>query len=178
MRRAAAILGFVLLASSCGSRGDIVPTVKDVDANLARARAVAVPLYYAGRSFAGLPLTHVELEGPGRAFFVYGTCVIPAGQTEGGCAPPVQIQLFPFDPGQWRRAVACHRRRSLLGVPTARHDGLVLFTGRTVVKIYARSHAEDRRVALTLRRVGDDKPLRRLPPPTAPVRELQARVCR
>jgi hypothetical protein len=71
----------------------------------------------------------------------------------------------------------CHRRPTLLGVPTVRHDGLVLFTEGQVVKIYARSAAEDRRVALALRRVSDNKPAPRLPAPDPRVSELQAEVC-
>lgn len=113
-------------------------------------------LYYAGRSFAELALTHAESEGGGRALFVYGSCEIDdpdgiLGPEGGSCSPPVQIQVFPFDPDQWRLAAGCFRRPPLRGVPTVRHDGLVLFTARTVVKIYARGPAEDRRVAQALR---------------------------
>jgi hypothetical protein len=124
------------------------------------------------------PLIDIEVDEQGRAFFAYGTCVIPAGQ-EGGCSVPVQIQNFPFQPRLWRLAVGCHRRPELLHVPTVRHDGLVLFTRRAVVKIYARSPAEDKRVALSLRDVRTpDTVLRRLPPPSRSVRRLQASVCR
>ena len=53
-----------------------------------------------------LPVYLLILSGTvefGRAFFAYGTCVIEAGQ-EGGCAVPIQIQIFPFEPSLWRRA--------------------------------------------------------------------------
>jgi hypothetical protein len=109
--------------------------------------------------------------------FAYGTCVIPRGQ-EGGCAVPVQIQNLPFEPGNWRRAVGCHRLPSLRGVVTVRHDGLVLFTRRSVVKIYARDAAEDRQVALSLREVRrPEQPLRPLPAPTPDVSKLVRSVC-
>jgi len=170
-------LVFAAFSSGCDRGSDItVPRGEAVEENLARARASPRPLYYAGRSFSGLALTQVDVRGH-TAYFAYGTCVIPA-RTEGGCAVPVQIQMFPFNASQWRRAAGCERRPSLLGVPAARHDGLVLFTGRTVVKIYARSPAEDRRVALSLRRVSDDKPVERLPRPERSVDDLQLRACR
>jgi hypothetical protein len=166
------------LASGCGSRGSVtVPHGEDVDDGLASARAARVHVYYAGRSLAGLPLTGVDVEGPDRVLIVYGTCRI-ALPADGGCAPPIQIQHFPFKPADWRLAINCHRRPSLLGVPTVRHDGLVLFTEGQVVKIYARSPAEDRRVARALRRVSDDTPVRHLPAPDPRVAELQADVCR
>jgi hypothetical protein len=173
------ILPLLVLLTGCLRHGDItVPRGKDVDGGLARARASPVPLYFAGRRFAGLPLTDVEVGRQGRALFAYGTCVIPAGQ-EGGCSVPVQIQIFPFDPKAWSLAVGCHRRPELLGVPTVRHDGLVLFTRRTVVKIYARNPAEDRRVALGLRDVRKPRRvLRRLPPPVPSIERAQASVCR
>ena len=172
-------LPLLVLATGCLRHGDItVPHGKNVGEGLARARAAPFRIYFAGSRFAGLPLTDVEVESGRRAFFAYGTCVIEAGQG-GGCAAPIQIQVFPFEPSLWRRAVGCRRRPALLHVPTVRHDGLVLFTRRTVVKIYARNPAEDRRVALGLRDVRRPHvPLRRLPPPAPSVRRLQASVCR
>jgi hypothetical protein len=166
------------VASGCSFGGDItVPSGEDVDGGLEKARTSEIPLYFAGREFDGLPLTDVEVEGPGRALFAYGTCVIPAGG-EGGCAVPIQIQIFPFRPSDWSAAAGCRRRPEVLDVPTVRHDGLVLFTRETVVKIYARSAADDRNVALSLRDVREpEKVLRRLPPPTPTVRQLQAAVC-
>jgi hypothetical protein len=166
------------LLAGCAGHGDItVPRGQDVDGGLERARSSPVAFYFAGRRFAGLPLTDVELEGPGRAVFAYGTCVIPRGQ-EGGCAVPVQIQNFPFEAGNWRLAVGCHRLPSLRGVPTVRHDGLVLLTRRTVVKIYARNAAEDRRVALALRDVRrPERKGRPLPAPAPGVTQPVGSVC-
>ena len=173
------MLPLLLLVTGCLRHGDItVPHGENVGRGLAQARAAPFPIYFAGSRFARLPLTDVEVESGRRAFFAYGTCVIEAGQ-EGGCAVPIQIQIFPFEPSLWRRAAGCRRRPELLHVPTVRHDGLVLFTRRTVVKIYARNPAEDRRVALGLRDVRRPHvPLRRLPPPAPSVRRLQASVCR
>jgi len=178
MKRVVAVAALAALMGGCGDRDHVtVPHGEDIEGALAKARAATFPIYYAGRSFAGQPLSGVELDLPGRALIAYGTCRI-ALPADGGCSVPVQIQHFPFKPGDWRLAVNCHRRPSLLGVPTVRHDGLVLFTERQVVKIYARNPEEDRQVALTLRRVRDDKPISHLPPPDPRVSELQAQVCR
>jgi hypothetical protein len=171
-------VALVLVACGCDSRDYVsVPHGEDIEGGLAKARAARFPIYYAGRSFAGLPLTDVELDLPGRALIAYGTCRI-ALPADGGCSVPVQIQHFPFNAGNWGGAVAnCYRNPSLLGVPTVRHDGLVLFTAGRIVKIYARSAAEDRRVALALRRVGD-KPVNRLPAPRRRIIEVQRKACR
>jgi hypothetical protein len=178
MKRPLAVAVLAVLMGGCGDRDYVtVPHGEDIDEGLAKARAASFRIYYAGRSFARQPLTDVELDLPGRALIAYGTCRI-ALPADGGCSVPVQIQHFPFKSGDWRRAVNCHHQPSLLGVPTVRHDGLVLFTERQVVKIYARSAAEDRRVALALRRVNDDTPVRDLPPPDPRVERLQAEVCR
>jgi hypothetical protein len=171
-------LVLALLTSSCSDRGYVtVPRGEDVDGGLAKARESAFPIYYLGRSFAGLPLTDVVLDRQDRALIAYGTCRI-ALPAEGGCSVPIQIQHFPFKFGDWRLAVNCYRRPELLGVPTVRHDGLVLFTGTRVVKIYARDATEDRRVAMALRRITENHPIRHLPEPPRRIRELQARVCR
>jgi hypothetical protein len=123
-----AAVALVLVAGGCGSRGYVtVPRGEDVEGGLSKARASRFPIYYAGRTFAGLPLTDVEVEGPDRTLIAYGKCRI-ALPADGGCSVPVQIQHFPFKSGDWRLAVNCHRRPSLLGVPTVRHDGPVLFT--------------------------------------------------
>src|SRR5262245_20831695 len=109
------------------------------------------PMYFAGESFGGLPLTEAQSwdSDAGEAFFAYGTCEPPEG--EGGCPVPAGMQHFAFRRSDWDRAEGCSRLRSLRGVPTARHDGLVLFTGSIVVKVYARDAAEDRRVVAELR---------------------------
>jgi hypothetical protein len=59
-----------------------------------------------------------------------------------------------------------------------RHQALVLVTGKRIVEIYARSPAEDRRLANALRRVDGLPTARRLPPPLAANRLLVERVCR
>jgi len=171
------LLATLASLTSCGGGRD-VPAGDGVDSAFSKIRAEQPIVYYLGSRFAGLPLTHAEADRSGRALFVYGTCEIPPGQTEGGCAPPIQVQVFPFAPRDWSHAVGCHRLSSLRGVPTARHDGLVLFSDRTVLKIYARTPAEDDRAALALRRVdGSSAPQERLPAPPSAVRALIGAAC-
>ena len=175
----AVVLGGVAvgLLPAC-SLGSVVPRGEDVEGKLTSARSAPGPtLYYLGREFAGLPLTDLAAETPGRALFVYGTCELPKG--EGGCAPPIQVQIFPFDPHAWRGAAGCRRLRPLRGVPTVRHDGLVLVTGRTVVKLYARSPREDRAAARALHAVNRARPLvaDALPPPPRHVAALIDTAC-
>jgi len=178
VKRAIVVGALIALMGGCGDRDYVtVPHGEDIEGGLAEARASRFPIYYVGRSFAGLALTDVELQGPNEALIAYGTCRI-ALPADGGCTPPVQIEHFPFGSRDWDVAVNCHRRPSLLGVPTVRHDGLVLFTGNRVVKIYARSPEEDRQVALALRHVSDGKRISRLPPPDPRAADLQAEVCR
>lgn len=171
------ILGLPLLVS-CRSGATVVPRQRDIDEQIDKMRASARPFYFAGHEFNGLPLTAAQYEAwRDGGLFAYGTCTIPLGQ-DGGCSPPAQIQIFRFDPGQWGRAVGCHGEHSLLGVPTVRHDGLVLLSKGAVVKIYARNHAEDRRLALRLRSIErPDEPLRRLPRPARAARLLLESVC-
>ncbi len=126
-------------------------------------------------SFGGLHVTDVVGQGRDYELVAYGTC--SSSGYDSGCAPPIEISEAPFKPAMWRLAVGCRRLPSVLGVPTVRLDALRLVTGRQVVEIYARSPAEDRRVALALRRV-DGKPTPyRLPAPSAATRTLVERVC-
>jgi hypothetical protein len=172
------VLVLVLSGGALGCSSGDAPVA---DAELERLASSRPSLYYAGRSFAGLALTHAESGGGGRGLFVYGSCEIDdpdgiLGPEGGSCSPPVQIQVFPFDPQQWSLAARCYRRSPLRGVPTVRHDGLVLFTARTVVKIYARSAAEDGRVAQALRSLnGSVGPRESLPPPDFDVDTALAR---
>lgn len=184
VRRSVPLQIALLLALASGVSGCASDDRPVDDATLERLADASGPAsYYAGRSFAGLPLTHAESAGAGRAFFVYGSCEIDDpdgffGPEGGSCSPPVQIQVFRFDANQWRLAAGCYSRPSLRGVPTVRHDGLVLFTARTVVKIYARSPAEERRVARELRSLdGRVQTGADLPPPAFDVESALAR-CR
>jgi hypothetical protein len=172
-----AVLAAILVAG-CRSASIVPPPQRDIEQQLNKMRASGKPFYFAGREFAGLRLSAAQFEDwHDGGFFAYGTCSIPA-PPDGGCSPPAQIQISRFDPRLWARAVGCYRQPSLLGVPTVRHDALVLVSKGAVVKIYARTHAEDRRIALSLRSL--DRPmtiLQRLSQPSRAARRLLTSVC-
>jgi len=53
------------------------------------------PVYWLGDEFDGHELSHVEAEDwSTAAVLVYGTCKVKG--YDGGCAPPVQVQVFPL----------------------------------------------------------------------------------
>jgi len=173
-----ALLLATIVAVGC-SAGNVVPRERVSSEEIEAIRDdPGPPMYYAGSTVFGLPLTGAFgwSSAAREAFFAYGTCELPEG--EGGCPVPVQIQHFRFDPAQWRLAEGCFGLPSLRGVPTARHDGLVLFTDSIVVKVYARDEAEERRVVKELRGLNTDLAKgEQLPPPPRQVRELVSRVC-
>jgi hypothetical protein len=171
-RRRASAAAVALLGLGAAGCEALLPTgAVDLDS----ATVPGTTSYFVGEEYRGLPLIAAERSGPNRVLFVYGTCETEDpdglfGPEGGSCTPPVQIQILPFDPDQWGAAVGCRRLAPLRGVPTVRHDGLVLFTEDTVVKIYAPSPIDDRKVAGALRRVGApaEEASRDLPPPTFP----------
>jgi len=176
MRRATVLLGLCVLAAGCGgASGFHHPSAADL---VRLQRNSHEPVYYAGPSFRGLALSDAVAQGRNYELVVYGTCSSGTGLFgDSGCAPPIEIEHFPFKASMWRLAVGCHRRASLRGVPSVRHDGLVLVTGRQIVKIYARSPAEDRRVARALRRADGKATPSHLPAPAPANRALVESVC-
>jgi hypothetical protein len=94
------------------------------------------PLYWVGMQFERWDLEHVEI-GPGAfSTFVYGTCEVTG--SDGGCPPPLQIQVQPLC--TQLAAVArdpIWRERRIRGAPVGTIDSApVLFTGRVQVKVY------------------------------------------
>jgi hypothetical protein len=140
--------------------------------DLEELRRTAPPdTYYLGLSFEGEKLSHAE---PG--FFVYGTC---DPGPDSGCAPPIQIQHFTFQPRMWSIAVGCSRAGSIRGVPAVHHDSIIVLTRGRFVKIYATSPKQTRRAFQALRSVdGKIRAGERLP--QAPARVIRAvlRACR
>ncbi len=142
-------------------------------------------LYSVGRSFEGLPLkaivrrkdTPIPSE-PVRANFVsflYGEC---AAFSDVGCAPPLEVQIWPA----CERTIADysltpagdplpHEKRVVRGVPAAVfEDGLrlKLYTGRVTVVIFRLDEARISRAAAALR--GENNPVapeKPLPEPAA-----------
>jgi hypothetical protein len=165
------VLGAILLLVGCAAAPHRRPGADD----LRRLQQnTDEPVYYPGLIFDGLRLTDALDQGEHRSLLVYGTCT---PEPDSGCAPPIEIQLFPFRASAWRLAVGCQRLTSVRGVPTVRHDGLVLATGHQVVKIYGRGPGEERHVARALRRIDGQPTPQHLPPPPERIRSLIGRVC-
>jgi hypothetical protein len=96
------------------------------------------PLYWLGERFERWDLEHFEVSPGGVAVFIYGTCTIEGWFADGGCAPPLQIQIQPLC--AHLDVVAGNqvwRRRQVRGAPVGTIDGApVLFTKRVQVKVY------------------------------------------
>jgi hypothetical protein len=131
------------------------------------------PLFDAGERVNGLPLTEVlHRSGPAQhVSFVYGDCT-PAD--DGGCAPPVEIQVWPacrrnlhlYDGGP--PGTPLPERTTVRGAPAAFfEDGqrLELQTSRSTIVVFATSRARALGVAGALRAVGKPYDGARLPPP-------------
>jgi hypothetical protein len=95
------------------------------------------PLYWVGERFEKWDLEHVEVGTGEFATFIYGTCE-PRGGTDGGCAPPLQLQIQPLCAHLEAVARApIWKRRQVRGAPVGTIDGApVLFTNRVQVKVY------------------------------------------
>jgi hypothetical protein len=132
------------------------------------------PLFDAGERVDGLPLTAVlRREGPSDfVTFVYGDC---AAGDDAGCAPPVEVQVWPacgrnlhlYESGRAGTPVPEHT--TVRGVPAAFfEDGLrlELQTSRSTVVVFGDSRARVRRVAAALRAVGKPPSTEPLTPPT------------
>lgn len=131
------------------------------------------PLYDAGESVDGLPLTAV-LRRNGAAqhvSFVYGDCT-PADDT--GCPPPVEVQVWPacrrnlhlYKGG--RSGTPLPERTTVRGAPAAfLEDGLrlELQASRSTIVVFAGSRAQVLRVARALREVGKSADGADLTPP-------------
>ena len=124
----------------------------------------------------GLPLVAVLRRDDTADYvsFVYGDCVPRA--PDSGCAPPVEIQVWP----------ACRRNLGLYeastsrsvslettafrGVPAALLDGggrLELQTGTSTVVVFAGTRDRAHRVGASLRPLGSGSISQTLPPPVA-----------
>jgi hypothetical protein len=125
----------------------------------AAQRSVDFRLYWVGRSFEGMALTHVTVE---RQFtsFGYGTCDANAGG-EGGCGLPLELQVTSV----------CDRNALLLDIrPRALDygDQMSLAAGASDVTVFA-SAARGRRAIAALRPVGGSpRPRAELPQPRYP----------
>ena len=92
-------------------------------------------LLWLGERFEKWELEHVDLVNRPYALLIYGTC---EASGDGGCAPPLQLQIQPLCAhlGAVARAPEWKSRR-VRGAPVGTIDGApVLFTGSVQVKVY------------------------------------------
>jgi hypothetical protein len=127
-----AVVAATAAAVGCaGNGGDGDPDL-DAARNFTRH-----PLYWVGESFEKWELEHVDVGTSEFATFIYGTCHPPGG-IDGGCAPPLQLQIQPLC--SHLEAVArapIWKGRQVRGAPVGTIDGApVLFTNRVQVKVY------------------------------------------
>jgi len=122
------------------------------------------PLYWLGVEFEGLPLVHVEARPESEIVtFVYGTCD-PPSHDEGGCSPPLQIQIMALCPHlEIVRMPASGKEMTIRGAPVGRADGApVLLTSAAQVRAYWGEGTDAgvaRRALAALRSVNDVAPV-------------------
>jgi hypothetical protein len=182
IRASLVVLVAAVCFSACTTRDE------DVAADLAKARAFnAYPLYWAGDRFEEWELEHVETEYTTFATFVYGDCqpLISFG-SDGGCAPPLQIQIGGLcDHLDLVTRDRTWRHRRIRGAPVGRFDGApMLFTEQVQIKVYWGKGADEAAALRMLRalrslnmlgaQLGPDDPI---PPPRPGVLEGTARFC-
>jgi hypothetical protein len=128
------------------------------------------PLFYAGSSADGLPLTAVLRRDDTASYvsFVYGDC---DASGDAGCAPPAEIQVWPtcvrslalYDVASGSPAPEWVEARGARGALFDGGTRLELETGRSLVVVFAGSRARVLRIAAELRAVdgsvGADAPL-------------------
>jgi len=134
---ARALFAAALTVAACSLPG-CVRTVGEVDPDVAAARRFdGYPLYWVGEQFEEWDLEHIDIGRAEVSTFGYGTCELEAG-TDGGCPPPLQIQIQPLCThlGDVARA-PIWKRRQVRGAPVGTIDSApVLFTNRVQVKVY------------------------------------------
>ena len=149
---AAALLGGVIVGCSRTVEPQGNATLEDV-----RARSGPRP-YFVGERFEELPLTAIL----GKAWpvtFIYGDCEVPGG-TDGGCAPPLEVQVWPIEkrpPGMISAMLEC-RMVTVRGVRGAFYGSdLDLYVDGVTVVVFADSRARTLRAAEALRPVDAER---------------------
>ena len=119
------------------------------------------PLYWLGEEFEGHPLVHVDARRESSIVtFVYGDCDPPP---EGGCSPPLQLQITALCPHlEIVRLPEAGRRQTIRGAPVGRADGApVLLTRDVQIRAYWGEGVDAgiaRRALAALRSVNDVAP--------------------
>ena len=191
----------LLVAAGCGTdegrsnqSGSRVENFDEKRSEVERYKAFQP--YYLGESFEGFALSDILHDrDPWRTVsFIYGDCEPPSG-TDGGCAPPLEVQVAPACAHR-PSSLAPVERFTIRGVPASgfsRHveerveggpqtardqDGrLELYTGWEVVTIFGGGQDRMRRAARALRRLSSDQVARKLPSPARDARDTDL-TCR
>ena len=153
------------LALAVAALAGCTRTVGEGDPDLDAAHVFeSYPLYWVGERFERWELEHVAANPAGVSTFIYGTCEIEGWFADGGCAPPLQIQIQPLC--AHLEVVAANpawRRREVRGAPVGTiDDAPVLFTNRVQVKVYWGQGADaglPMRTLHTLRSANDVEPV-------------------
>jgi hypothetical protein len=144
----AALLSPIAL-SGCG---DDRPDVGDV-----RAAASDVPyrVYWAGNSFAGLPLAAINRD-EGRVTLVYGNC---RPDRDAGCQPPLQIQttsICDLNPLEFHSRPRTSRRIGQLVVREYGNGERQLSIGASSILVFGRGRIAERALS-ALRPAGEPR---------------------
>jgi len=129
LTRASVLAALTLSVSACGG---------GAEADIDNLRDSGAPLYWLGKEFEGLPLTHAD-----ERLLVYGSC---EAKSDTGCAPPLELQHWPLvqrHPSKFTIApgtpTPCTRGTVggtlVASFPTT--GGLEVYVGRTVVVVFA-----------------------------------------
>ena len=150
MRTLAIAIAIATVAASCSYSAG-----RTSDATLEEIRSRPGPtLYFVGEQFEELPLTAIIDRGS-RVTFVYGDCEIPFG-TDGGCAPPLEVQVWPIErrpPGAISDMLSCRLVTVRGAVGAFYGSDLDLYVGDLTVVVFADSRQRALRAAAALRPV-------------------------
>jgi len=177
-RTIALLLGVVLLSIvGCGDRNERQDTKIEIvgEGCLDEGERQTPKAYSLGREFEGLALETVLLQCDGRdtISYIYGDCELPEGG-EGGCAPPLQVQVWracartyrDYAPGN---RPALSRRR---GVPVADAGRQIEVYADSTVVIFADEPSLARRAVSALRPMPRGSDPTRAPADVAPENDL------
>jgi hypothetical protein len=172
-------LALVVACAGCGAGGgrNNLPgsLVEDLDEKRSELeRYKRFQLYYLGKTFEGFALSRVGYNrDPWRTVgFIYGDCEPPGG-ADGGCAPPLEVQVDPACARNRLKDPKPVERLRIRGVPAASdQDGtLSLYTGWETITIFGSGKAQTRRAARALRTLSSEGVTPKLPPPAPDVHE-------
>ena len=167
---AATLSAAILLAMVTASGSETAGSARRLGQALRRARRFSgFPLYWDGARLGRLPLTGVDVgadhDGIGYTF-TYGDC---AGGDEGGCAPPLEVQITPLC-NRLPREIGLHLARLMLrGAPTSAAEAgsdnggdLSIYTRRVTITVFGYTPRLDLRAVAALR--GLNSPARGIGP--------------